>query len=180
MLFDYRDPQLMMPAMALVAAGVALVYALVRFLRQREKFGLVDAGILMMAMTTTAAAAIPLVNGIEERGNIAVLLRDLHIFRTQIELYKVEHNGRPPLLYKGTFPQLTQATDGNGVPGTPGTRFPYGPYLRLGVPPNPFSGESVVTGVEEFPPKTPTGAGGWVYDQKTGRIAPDWEGFLDK
>lgn len=180
MLFDPRDPQLAIPGLALVAAGGALLYCLARFRRQREQFGLVDAGILLMAMATGAAAAVPLVNATQERANAAALLRDLHILRTQIAIYTAEHDGRAPLLYKGDFPQLTHATNAIGVPGTPGTRFPYGPYLREGIPPNPFTGQSVVTAVPEFPAKTPTDAGGWVYHQETGRIAPDQEGYLDR
>lgn len=180
MIFDLRDPQVTTPALALLTAGVALVYGLLRFRNRREEFGLVDLGILLMAVATGAAAAVPLVNAAQARASAAALLRDLYIVRTQIELYKAEHSGRMPLLYKGGFPQLSQATDPIGVPGTPGTRFPYGPYLREGMPPNPFTGQSVVTAVEEFPAKTPTGAGGWVYHQETGRIAADLEGFLDR
>jgi len=180
MILDLSDPQLTTPALALLAAGVALLYSLLRFRSRREEFGLVDFGILLMAVFTVAATVVPLVSAAQDRANAAALLRDLHIVRTQIELYKAEHNGRVPLLYKGGFPQLSQATDGIGVPGTPGTRFPYGPYLREGIPPNPFTGQSVVTAVQEFPATAPTGAGGWVYHQETGRIAPDVEGFLER
>jgi hypothetical protein len=180
MLYDPCDPQLAIPSIALVAAGVALLYSLVRFRRHRDEFGLVDAGILFIAMATGAAAAVPLVNVTQERANAVAMLGDLHILRTQIGRYTAEHDGHTPLLYKGDLPQLTHATNAAGVPGTPGTLFPYGPYLREGIPPNPFTGQSVVTAVPEFPAKASTGAGGWVYHQESGRIAPDQEGYLDR
>jgi general secretion pathway protein G len=180
MMPDLRDPQVTTAAMAVLAAGVALVYGLVRFNRRREEFGVIDVGIVVMALLCGAAAAVPLVHAAQDRASGSVLLRDLHIVRTQIEMYKAQHNGRVPLLYKGAFPQLTQATDAIGVPGTPGTRFPYGPYLRDGIPPNPFTGQSIVTAVDVFPPPAPTRGRGWIYHQPSGRIAADQEGYLNR
>jgi hypothetical protein len=55
---------------------------------------------------------------------------------------------------------------------------PYGPYLPSGIPSNPLTGVSTVMPVGQFPPDSPTGTGGWIYEQKTGRIAPDLGAFL--
>jgi len=180
MSFDPRDPELFLPCLALLGAGVALAYGLIRARNWRDEFGLVDAAILLLSLATGTAAAVPLVNAVQQRASSAVLMTDLSILRTQINLYKAQHNGSVPLLYHGTFPQLTQATNLDGVPGTGGAKFPYGPYLREGIPPNALTGVATVTAVDEFPPKAATGVGGWAYHQESGRIAPDVEGYLDR
>jgi len=178
--FDPRDPELLTPSLALLGAVVALVYCVVRARNWRDEFGLIDAAILFLAISTGTAAAMPMINVVQGRANSAVLASDLCVLRTQIALYRAQHNGSAPLLYRGTFPQLTQPTNLAGLPGTGGSQFPYGPYLRQGIPANSFTGVATVTAVAEFPPKAPTGVGGWAYHQETGRIAPDLEGYLDR
>lgn len=180
MSLDFGDPDLRIASIALVAAVGALIYCIVRARNWRDEFGLIDAAILFLAMATGTAAAMPLINVAQKQARQTALMSDLHTLRTQIALYQAQHNGNVPLLYEGSFPQLIQPTNSAGVPGTRGTAFPYGPYLSQGIPANSFTGTTTVAPVKEFPPKAPTGAGGWVYHQDTGRIAPDLEGYLDR
>ncbi len=177
---NLRDPSLLMPGIALVAAVAALVYCLIRTRNWHDEFGVVDAAILLLAIATGAAAGVPLVNIFQSQANGAALVSDLQTMRTQIALYQAQHNGNLPLLFKGGFPQLTMPTNQAGEPGNGGAEYPLGPYLPHGVPENPFTGVAAVTAVQEFPPKTPTGTGGWVYHQETGRIAPDLPGYLNR
>ena len=141
---------------------------------------LVDALIVGIVVTIVGAAAIPLLEKASGQAKASALLQNLHTMRSQIELYALEHGGKPPVLYQGTFPQLIKATNAEGIPGPPGKKFPCGPYLETGIPINPFSGRSVVTLTETFPPTTTSGNGGWLYHQPTGQIAPDREGFLSE
>jgi general secretion pathway protein G len=180
MSFDFGDPDLRIASVALVAAVAALIYCIVRARNWRDEFGLIDAGILFIAIATGSAAAVPLINVAQKQANQTVLMTDLHTLRTQIALYQAQHSGNVPLLYQGAFPQLTQPTNATGVPGTHGTAFPYGPYWSQRIPANSFTGIATVTPVKEFPPKAPTGTGGWVYHQESGRIAPDLEGYLER
>jgi general secretion pathway protein G len=139
-----------------------------------------DALLLAIVVGIVGATAIPLLERASRQAKQSTLLQNLHTLRSQIELYKLEHRGEPPLLYQGTFPQLCRATNADGMPGEPGSKFSYGPYLTGGVPVNPITGRSVVTLTSSFPPRTPSGNGGWLYHAKTGQIAIDLEGFLDQ
>jgi hypothetical protein len=180
MSFDFREPEQLLPCVALVAAVLSLGYCAVRARNWREDFGLVDAAILFLAMATGTAAAVPFINGAQRQASATAMMGELHILRTQIALYQAEHGGNAPLLFQGGFPQLTQPTNAAGVPGSGGSNFPLGPYFPSGIPANPMTGVATVTAVAEFPPKAPTGARGWVYHQATGRIAPDVDGYVGR
>ena len=171
---------LQLSAIAAVATAAVLGYLLYRARQGHKDFTLIDAMILALLSTILFGAARPLFDVFDQEAKRSALQRNLHTLRTQIELYRIEHGGRSPLVHHGTFPQLIRATNAQGVPGEPGARFPFGPYLRSGVPVNPLSGRSIVATTEEFPPKAPTGGGGWVYHEPTGRIAADLEGFRDE
>lgn len=148
------------------------------FRRNNREFTLVDGLILVALMVIVSGTAVPIVESLSGRAKASAALQNLHTFRAQIELYKVEHGGRPPLLYEGGFPQLTSRTNEQGIPGESGTNFPFGPYLRAGVPVNPLTNANTVSPVDTFPPKKPSGNGGWLYHQETGQIAIDVEGYL--
>lgn len=163
----------------LLAVGV-LGFFISRARYWRQHFTLFDGLMIVIAMAIGTAAGIPLVEGATQRASAAAMLENLHVLRSQIELYRAEHGGDPPLLYQGTFPQLTQATNAKGVPGLPGKKYPYGPYLPNGIPRNPIKGSSIVTSVEEVPPPAATGNGGWFYQQRSGRIGADAAAYLDR
>lgn len=134
--------------------------------------------IVVAIMAAVTAIAMPLVSAADERAKATALQQDLHTLRSQIELYKVDHAGQLPLVYEGTFPQLTEPTDAKGVPGTGGKEYPYGPYLKQ-IPVNPYTGVSTITATEKFPPAAPSGTGGWLYHEPTGQIVPDMAGYLE-
>lgn len=135
-------------------------------------FTMVDLMIVVTIMAIVTAVAMPLVSAAGDQAKATTLQQNLHMLRSQIELYKLEHRGDIPLLYQGTFPQLTEATNVQGIPGPAGKNFPLGPYMRT-IPTNPYTGVSVITPVETFPPTQATKVGGWLYHQATGQIAPD-------
>lgn len=167
-----------LPASIMLGAIAASAY-LVSYARHRGlKFTLFDVLLVAAIMAIGTAVTMPLLNAAEERASSAALLQNLRTLRGQIELYKVEHGGKVPLLHKGTFPQLTHATNARGVPGPPGKEYAYGPYFPAGLPANPYTGVSVVTSSEKFPPAASSGVGGWLYHQETGRIAPDLDEYL--
>jgi general secretion pathway protein G len=169
-----------LPASILLGMIAGAGYLIAYGRHRSREFGLFDALVLVAIMAIATAMAMPLLNAASDRTSDSALVQNLHTLRNQIELYKVEHGGQPPLLYEGTFPQLTHTTNAQGIPGPPGEEHPYGPYLPAGMPVNPYTGVSRVTPIETFPPTTPSGVGGWLYHQQTGRIAPDLEGYLTK
>ncbi len=164
-----------------VVGGVAILgYMLSRLRGGQRELTLLDALIVAVAVAVVAAAGIPLIEAMNRHIEHAALLENLHTLRRQIERYKLDHDGRPPVLHEGSLPQLIYATNREGLPGPPGSKYPHGPYLPAGIPLNPVTGRSVVTATEVFPPEQPSGNGGWLYHEPTGQIAPDLEGFLDK
>ena len=71
---------------------------------------------------------------------------NLHSLRTQIELYKVQHDGTLPT-GANNLEQLTKATDSTGAVSTTGladATHPFGPYVQGALPANPFSGLNTV------------------------------------
>jgi type II secretory pathway pseudopilin PulG len=169
--------QVELPVATGVGALAAVAYLVVRLRRRQWEFSLLDALILMVLMSIATAGGITLIEAATQTAKEAGLHENLHALRTQIEAYRLEH-GAVPVLYQGTFPQLTEATDRQGVPGRQDGRHPYGPYFRGGIPTNPVTGRSVVTPTEKCPPQAPSGCGGWLYHQKTGRIWADLAEFL--
>ena len=164
---------LQLPASVLLAGIAAIAYLLSYVRHRRGEFTLFDFLILVAIMAIVTAVTLPLLRAAGGQARSAALSQNLRTLREKIELYKIQHGGTPPLLFKGTFPQLTHATNSKGVPGPPGKQYPYGPYLPGGIPVNPYTGVSLVEPSETFPPTSCTGTGGWLYEPKSGRIAPD-------
>jgi type II secretory pathway pseudopilin PulG len=162
-----------------LAAVAVLGYLVSRARNGRTELTLLDAIIVAVVTAIVGATAIPLLEAASYRAKLSVLRENLHTLRSQIELYKIEHGGQPPVVYEGGLPQLLRPTNADGVPGERGSKFPYGPYLPHGIPVNPITGRSIVTPCETFPPLAPTSNGGWLYHQPTGRIVPDLEGHLN-
>ncbi|MGA2254828.1 MAG: type II secretion system protein [Thermoguttaceae bacterium] len=165
---------------AVVAWLSSLVYVVVRFRRGRRRFSLFDALVMVLLMATVSAAAMPLVVAAVHRTRDSAVLASLHMLRSQIALYKLEHNGEPPILYHDTLPQLLQATNADGVPGLPGSDRPYGPYFHKSLPTNPATGRSTVTPIKVFPPTAASGNGGWLFHPDSGQIAIDLPEMLNR
>jgi general secretion pathway protein G len=144
----------------------------------KAEFTLLSAVMLAVVVAIAGAFGIPLIEKSSGQAQRTTLLQNLHTLRSQIELYKLEHAGQPPVLYQNTLPQLTRATNAGGIPGEPGSKYPFGPYFRTGIPVNTITGRSIVAPTDTFPPTAPSGNGGWIYHQQTGRIAVDLEEFL--
>lgn len=170
---------LRLPASVILGVVAAGVYMVSCFRGRRSGFGLTDALIVACITAIVAGMAMPLFGAAQSASQETALKTNLQTFRAQIELYKTEHGGRAPIVYKASFPQLLNATDAEGYPGRIGKEHPLGPYFRHGLPVNPLTGKSTVVPVEKFPLAEPTGSGGWLYHPATGRIAPDVAGHLD-
>jgi type II secretory pathway pseudopilin PulG len=167
-------------ATAVVAGVSSLAYLALRFRRGRRIFTLIDAAIMVLLMAIVSAAAVPLLEESVRHAKDSAALENLYALRSQIALYKVEHNGDAPLIYQGSLPQLLQATSADGVPGPPGGDKPCGPYFHSGIPPNPITGRAIVTLTDVFPPTAASGNGGWLFHQETGQIAIDMPEMLNR
>jgi general secretion pathway protein G len=113
---------------------------------QRSKgFTLVEILIVVIILGILAAIVIPQFTNASTDARRNSLTSQLQTLRSQLELYKLQHNDQlPPCITTGTDPdsewvQMTQKTDVTG--NTTGTDF--GPYLQQN-PSNPLNSKMMV------------------------------------
>lgn len=141
--------------------------------QKRGGFTLVEVLIVVVIMAILAATIIPQFSDSTKDAKSNTSKFNLHTIRSQIELYKSQHDGKLPT---ATLIELTSKTNVSGATGT-GTSFPYGPYLQE-LPTNPFTNSATVratTGTITTPPTAASGAAdaGWLYNAATGNLFID-------
>lgn len=115
-------------------------------MRAKRGFTLVEILIVVVILGILAAIVIPQFSDASEQAKESSLVSDLQTMRSQIELYKVQHNGALPGEGGATIEQaLTGLTDVSGdVAAAPGSGV-YGPYLQK-LPLNQFTGGRGING----------------------------------
>src|SRR5688572_20775935 len=133
----------------------------------RKGFTLVEVLIVVVIMAILAATIIPQFSNSASDAKAGTNKFNLHTLRSQLELYKSQHDGEVP---SGTLIELTKSTDKNGNQGT-GVNFPYGPYIRE-IPVNSASNSSTIKVITSNPAMAGdvTGTGGWLYNATTGGV----------
>jgi len=124
-------------------------------MRAKSGFTLVEILIVVVILGILAAIVIPQFTDASTEAKTSSLCSDLQTIRSQIELYKIQHNDNPPTL-ANFVAQMTGTTDVSG--SSSGTDF--GPYMRA-IPVEPFSNINTVTAA---------GATGWNYNETTGNF----------
>ena len=131
---------------------------------RKSGFTLVEILIVVVILGILAAIVIPQFTDASTEAKESALCSDLQTMRSQIELYKIQHNDIPPSL--ATFKdQMTEQTDVEGDPGVD-----YGPYLQQ-VPTNQFNDSKELDGDGAASGGTPEA--GWDYDETNGEIHPN-------
>ena len=136
--------------------------------RRQQAFTLVEILIVVVILGILAAIVIPQFTSAAEQSRENACKMSLFRIRTQLEVYREQHNGKYPNNADDdpSFVQhMTMATDAHGntaPPGTPGFRF--GPYLReIPVNPEDPNGDNDISqGV--------AGTSAWYYNQDTGQF----------
>ena len=151
-------------------------------------FGIVEAILVTVLLCVLTVLVVPKFAQAANTAQQKQVRDKLIILRTQISVYRAEHNGIPPG-YPGndikaipnvdTFiAQMTLPTNVAGeVSPAPNDEYRFGPYMDR-VPVNPISqsgGIRLVLSRESFP-TTPMGDQGWVYHPASGTIAANVEG----
>ncbi|MDY7010686.1 MAG: hypothetical protein SVV80_08035 [Planctomycetota bacterium] len=108
----------------------------------------------------------------------AALKSDLQTLRSQLELYKIQHQNKAPHLDENGkldtanfVARFVSMTDKNGKIINQGSSVSYGPYLAK-FPANPFvykNGDSVSFGTQD--PATGDGKTGWYFNINTGKLS---------
>jgi type II secretion system protein G len=102
--------------------------------KTRSGFTLVELLIVVIVLGILAVIIVPQFTNAGTRATESSLRSSLQTVRSQIELYKLQHNGQSPTAGGLAFEAaITGRTKSNGTAGTD-----YGPYLQQ-MPANPFN-----------------------------------------
>ena len=132
-------------------------------MQAKRGFTLVEILIVVVILGILAAIVIPQFTQASTEAKVSSSLSTLQSLRSQVELYKIQHNDNCPTLL--LFPNaMTLCSNSNAADyeERTGTTHPYGPYMQT-IPLNPWNNSRTLAAAD--------GDGvGWVYDEVTGDI----------
>jgi len=136
-----------------------------RCMSNNRGFTLVEILIVVVVLGILASVVIPQFTDASSDAKLSALQTDLATVRTQLQLYKLQHDDTWPALATFTN-QMTLASKADGTTAALGTAgFPYGPYL-LSMPNNPYTSTNTVTaGAAD--------TSAWYYDEDIGQFRPN-------
>lgn len=143
-------------------------------MRANKGFTLVEILIVVVILGILAAIVIPQFTEASTEAKLSSLCSDLQTTRSQLELYKVQHNDVLPLPEAGgaTWNRMTQYTDIAGNLNALKTAvFCYGPYLQK-IPVNQFNDLTTVR-VEAGGSTAGANTHGWTLQTDTGVFQAD-------
>ena len=148
-------------------------------------FTLVEILIVVIILGILAAIVIPQFSNASTDAKKNSLTSQLQTMRSQIELYKLQHNDKMPVKFQtdGTYGGPTKETDWEGltsqtdVSGNTGAAIvgdKYGPYLQQ-VPVNPLNGDSSISvdATSDFPStlnQTTAAGTAFIMNRLTGKV----------
>lgn len=142
---------------------------------QRNKgFTLVEILIVVVILGILAAIVIPQFSQASTEARESSLMSNLQSIRSQIELYKIQHNDALPSMAvaaAGGDNDLTVCTLIDGTVVAAGTADSYGPYIQK-IPTNQFNDLNTIR--EEAGASTAgANTAGWVFNTDTGSFHAD-------
>jgi general secretion pathway protein G len=141
--------------------------------RGTKGFTLVEILIVVIILGILAAIVIPQFTQASAQARLSNLQTNIQTIRSQLLLYKTQHNEAYPATSFST--QMTTYSDISGGPATsPDSTHSYGPYLQA-VPINPLSNSNairMVTGAATAFSAPSTDAG-WYFNSTTGEFRAD-------
>ena len=143
-------------------------------MKAKSGFTLVEILIVVVILGILAAIVIPQFTEASTEAKTSSLCTDLQTIRSQIELYKIQHNDAKPemaVAISGGDNDLTQPTDIDGTVVAVGTANSYGPYIQK-VPTNQFNDLDTIR-VEAGVSTAGADSAGWVFNTDTGAFHAD-------
>ena len=141
--------------------------------KERHGFTLVEVLIVVVILGILAATVLPQFTASADDAKESTLVQDLQTLRSQIELYRFQHNGAYPAAGSTTAvdfeDRMLKSTDPDGTVGDIGTK-PLGPYFVGQLPINPYNQKRTIKIVNADTLPAADGTTGWLYSSKTGRI----------
>ena len=125
-------------------------------MRNKKGFTLVEILIVVVILGILAAIVIPQFTDASTQSKVSSSQTTLMSLRSQIELYKIQHNDIAPAI--ATFEaQMTTYSDATGATSaTKDAAHPFGPYIQM-IPINPWNSQVGVEAAE-------SATSGWIYD----------------
>ena len=146
---------------------------------RKQAFTLIELIIVVTILGILASLIVPTFQGHVLIAKEAAAKDSLKVMRTQIELYKMEHNGIPPGYISGSGAptamlelQFTATTTVDGAVSTstiPAGAYVNGPYIKR-LPENPFNKLSTIAYVAaatDFSAVADGTSSGWLYKKET-------------
>ena len=145
--------------------------------KRSSGFTLVEVLIVIVIMAILAATIIPQFSDAGKDAKESNLKFNLHTLRSQIALYRAQHDGRVPN-QDDDLAQLSSKTTVNGTIDATGV---FGPYVSQ-IPENPFNASQTVAITAADPPGDAdvTADDGWLYNTTTGEIWINWAGLVSE
>jgi len=144
-------------------------------------FTLVEILIVVIIIAILAVIVIPQFTSASQQARENTIKDELRYLRTQIEVFKAQHQDVPPGYTNGNpnsspssevfSDEMTQHTDINcNTSSSASSTFAYGPYLSQ-MPTNPVNGDATMTMVSNNTSMpAPDGSTGWIYQPQTQQI----------
>ena len=140
--------------------------------RASKGFTLVEILIVVIILGILAAIVIPQFTQASTQARLSNLQTNLQTVRSQMLLYKTQHNEAYPTTLSTQMVQFSDIS--GGVATAPDSTHTFGPYLQA-VPINPISNVSavrVVTGASTAF-SAPSADAGWYFNSTTGEFRAD-------
>lgn len=138
-------------------------------MKAKRGFTLVEILIVVVILGILAAIVIPQFTEASTEAKTSSLCTDLQTMRSQIELYKIQHNDALPGSGTASFTQaLTGQTDVAGAVWAAGGGTVYGPYIQK-IPTNQFTDDATITENGTLGDDS----GGWEFNTTTGAFHAD-------
>jgi len=150
-----------MLALVYVLGQMQLLYwrDMMQTLRLRSTgFTFIEILIVVVILAILAALVVPQFGQASADPDLAALSATLQTIRTQLQYYRLQHDGSFPS-FSDWEKQMLGRSRVNGTLSTDGS---FGPYL-LQVPVNPLDGSRKISSARD-------GSGGWMYDEATGHF----------